>query len=190
MIAKRDPVTGIEQMTLQDDEDDDPEKNKKHQPTPEEIRLRQQRELEEKQRRYDEARAKIFGESTTSSGQSTPGNVTPPAGSDNRQNQRKQGRGRGGAYRGGGDSRGESRQESHSRRTPTGSQSSPRELYDPNFSPKPGAGFQKRDGDNGSPKPGWSATPREEDQVIRAPIGPDSSGRGGFKFARRGARDG
>ncbi|KAK3397916.1 hypothetical protein B0T20DRAFT_439432 [Sordaria brevicollis] len=67
VIAKRDPVTGLERLTLQDDEDDDVDKNKK-QETPEEIRMRQQRELEEKQRRYEEARAKIFGEASPSSG--------------------------------------------------------------------------------------------------------------------------
>lgn len=188
MIARRDPVTGIEQLTLQDD-DEEEDDAKKAQPTPEEIRMRQQRELEEKQRRYDEARAKIFGGSGASSGQSSPGNVTPPSASDGRQTQRKQPRGRGGGYRG--DSRPEGRQDSHSRRVPAGSQTSPRELYDPNFSSKPGAGSTaKREGESGSPRPGRSLTPREEDQVIRAPIGPDSSGRGGFKFAKRGAKDG
>ncbi|KAH7634949.1 hypothetical protein B0T09DRAFT_370281 [Sordaria sp. MPI-SDFR-AT-0083] len=99
VIAKRDPVTGLERLTLQDDEDDDEDKNKK-QETPEEIRMRQQRELEEKQRRYEEARAKIFGEAS-SSGLSTPGSITPPKETDkadrprsDRQNHRR-GRGRG-----------------------------------------------------------------------------------------------
>ncbi|KOS16847.1 hypothetical protein ESCO_004894 [Escovopsis weberi] len=48
--------------------------------TPEEIRAKQRRERDEKQRRYDEARAKIFGESAPSSRGSSPGAgaVTPP----------------------------------------------------------------------------------------------------------------
>ena len=66
MIAKKDPITGIERMTLQDDDDDDDE-SKKNQPTPEEIKLQQQRDREEKQRRYDEARAKIFVEPSPAS---------------------------------------------------------------------------------------------------------------------------
>jgi hypothetical protein len=59
-----------------------------------------------------------------------------------------------------------------------------RELYDPGYAPKPGFNIQKRVEPAGQPgnQPG---TPREEDQIIRAPRGPDGSGRGGFGFARR-----
>lgn len=205
MIAKRDPVTGLEQLTLVDDDADD-EESKKPQPTPEEIRKRQQRELEEKQRRYEEARAKIFGDSNPSSGQSTPGTVTPPHSGEARQNFR----GRGGRGRG---NRGGNRQDDRNRRTqqdqqsPNGARelfdpnSSPkpgfngqssngtRELFDPGYSPKPGFNVQKRGGD-GSPLQGSrSGTPRQEEQAIRAPRGPDSSGRGGFGFARRGNKE-
>ncbi|KAH8910745.1 hypothetical protein BR93DRAFT_964601 [Coniochaeta sp. PMI_546] len=181
-IMRKDPVTGLEQLTLQDDDEDDDESAKKHQPTPEEIRLRQQKELEEKQRRYEEARAKIFGGSNPSSGQSTPGNVTPPRSSDGRQGQRGRGRGRG-AHRG------ENKQDHYrpdtpGRRQQPASQTGTRELFDPNYSAKPGFNIQKRGGEGGgSPRPSSS---REEDQVIRAPRGPDGSGRGGFGFARRG----
>ncbi|EEY18774.1 conserved hypothetical protein [Verticillium alfalfae VaMs.102] len=86
-VARRvDPVTGaISQLSIRDDDDDDDEaggRAKAVQPTPEEIRARQQREREEKQKRYDEARAKIFGESNPlvrdheSCGPRAP--VTPP----------------------------------------------------------------------------------------------------------------
>ncbi|KAK3694696.1 hypothetical protein B0T22DRAFT_477430 [Podospora appendiculata] len=184
MISRRDPITGLEQLTLQDDDEDDGESNK-HQPTPEEIRMRQQRELEEKQRRYDEARAKIFGDPGLSSGQSSPGNVTPPQ-SEGRQNYKGKNRGRGG---GGAIHRSDSRQDNQSRRQPSSQQSSTRELFDPSYSPKPNFNLSKRGGDV-SPQPGRSLTSREEDQVIRAPRGPDGSGRGGFGFARRGAQDG
>lgn len=185
MIAKKDPVTGLEKLTLQDDGEEDDEASKRHQPTVEEIRKRQQRELEEKQRRYDEARAKIFGEpkSTPSSGHSTPGTVTPPQMSEGRQNQNQRGKGRGrGGYRGD-----HARHDNQTRRQANAAGA--RELYDPNFSPKPSYSGQKRGGSGASPQSTRSTTPREEDQVIRAPKGPDGSGRGGFGFARRGAKE-
>ncbi|KAM7195090.1 hypothetical protein V8F20_007640 [Naviculisporaceae sp. PSN 640] len=199
MIAKRDPVTGLEQMTLQDDHDEDDDESKKNQPTPEEIRQRQQREREEKQRRYDEARAKIFGEPSPSSGQSTPRSVTPPqsannegvgSGSGGGGSSRGNYRGRGGRGRGRGGRGGygyqndrEGRQESHSPRPPSNHQAGTnRELYDPSYSPKPG----RRGGGDTPPQLSRSATPRDEDQAIRAPRGPDASGRG-FGFAKRGS---
>ncbi|KAH8676181.1 hypothetical protein BX600DRAFT_196405 [Xylariales sp. PMI_506] len=201
MIAKRDPVTGLAGMSIRDDSDD--EKDGRPQETPEEIRARQQRELEEKQRRYEEARAKIFGDSSSggggggggikggsgrSSGASTPGAVTPPRSGSER---RGRGRGRGG-FRGHGGDRGSGssagdfqRSNSH-----TGGGASlrdegrERELFDPGYSPKPGFPFERRGG--GASLSGRS-TPRDEDQVIRTPRGPDGGGRGGFGFARRGA---
>ncbi|KAL0474406.1 hypothetical protein QR685DRAFT_433643 [Neurospora intermedia] len=184
VIAKRDPVTGLERLTLQDDEDDDESKNKK-QETPEEIRMRQQRELEEKQRRYDEARAKIFGESSPSSGLSTPGSVTTPKETDRTDRARsgrpnhRRGRGRGGMHRT------DSRPESQTRRLPLKPQSTPRELFDPNYSTTPGSTSLRRSGED-SPNVSKPNSRRDEDQAIRAPRGPDSSGRGGFGFARRG----
>jgi hypothetical protein len=167
-------VTGLERLTLQDDE----EEAERKQESPEEIRKRQQRELEEKQRRYEEARAKIFGESTPSSGQSSPRTGTPPLGNDGRQNIRGRGRGRGG--------RGRDQENGRSDRVPppVRQSGSTRELYDPGYSPKPGFNIHKR-GDPSVQSGSRSNTPREEDQVIREPRGPDGSGRGGFGFARR-----
>ncbi|KAK0734382.1 hypothetical protein B0T26DRAFT_737073 [Lasiosphaeria miniovina] len=164
-----------------DDEDDEAQKN---QPTPEEIRLRQQRELEEKQRRYEEARARIFGDSNPSSGQSTPGNTTPPQAHEGRQGFRGRGRGRGG----GGAYRNDRGQDSQARRPQTNQQPS-RELFDPVSSPRPGFGAQNRSGDESPQQSGRSGTLRADDQIIRSPRGPDGSGRGGFGFARRGAKD-
>ncbi|KAL2132521.1 hypothetical protein VTI74DRAFT_3711 [Chaetomium olivicolor] len=181
MIARRDPVTGLEQMTLQDDDENKEPEAK--QESPEEIRKRQQRELEEKQRRYEEARAKIFGDSNPSSGQSTPRTGTPP--NEGRQSQRGRGRGRGG--------RGRDRDYDsgrQGRRQPEVQQTGGvRELYDPGYSPKPGFNVQKR-GDASGQSGSRSSTPREEHQPIRAPKGPDGSGRGGFGFARRGGDHG
>ncbi|KAI0172107.1 hypothetical protein GGR52DRAFT_573251 [Hypoxylon sp. FL1284] len=177
-----------------EDEDDDESKKSAPRPTPEETVARQQRERDERQRRYDEARAKIFGSPapnpSPSSGASTPGAVTPPPRSaDGRGHQRGRG-GRGGGRGGGGQHRrNESRGDRDSSNNGFGqrpnSQSGGRELYDPKYAPKPTSQpFERR------PNSGAS-TPRDEDQqqqTIRSPRGPDGSGRGGFGFAKRGAK--
>ncbi|KAF3061105.1 hypothetical protein GL218_03808 [Daldinia childiae] len=180
--------------------DDDEDNKKTPQLTPEEILAKQQREREEKQRRYDEARAKIFGTNSTvigssnpSSGTSTPGAVTPPRSAEGRG---PRGRGRGGRGGGGGHRHNESRGERDRDRDsniqrPSSQSGGGRELYDPNYSPKPGVQLERKgninNSDGGAPLSRRS-TPREEDQIIRAPRGPDGSGRGGFGFAKRGAK--
>ncbi|ERT03041.1 uncharacterized protein SPSK_09257 [Sporothrix schenckii 1099-18] len=292
MIRRRDPVTGIEELTVRDDaaeaEAEAAAAAQRNKETPEQIRQRQQREREAKQRKYDEARAKIFGEplpassskdsnkdshsnsnsiNTTANNNnnntSTPGSLassrqpspaprssggnnggshTPPHAQQSGGYRGKgRGRGQGGAYRGDrlgeGNGRGQHQQHDNSfnRRQPQQQQqqqqqhqvgqnyqngaastqntapfsSSPsatppgtRELYDPNYSPKPqsqrrlgGQGHHQHAGGTGSgsgsdvtgsPYPSRTGTPREEEFVVRAPRGPDSSGRGGFGFARRG----
>jgi len=164
-VQRIDPVTGLAKMTLEDD--DDEEEQKKDQQTPEELRLRAQREREEKQKRYDEARARILG---TPSGSSSPGTTSPPA-EDGKVNR---GKGRG---------RGNGRQEIQR----PGSQLGTRELFDPNYTPKPGGlTIQKRSGENS----GAGSATRNEDQILRAPRGPDGTGRGGFGFAKRGGKTG
>ncbi|KAI0815727.1 hypothetical protein GGR55DRAFT_359163 [Xylaria sp. FL0064] len=195
MITKRDPLTGaLSQLTVEDEEEDDGKT--KIQLSPEEIRAKQQRERKEKQRRYEEVRAKIFGTtpaasssgygSNTSSGTSTPGNATPPRSTADGRGLRGRGRGRGvGSSSAGGHRHNDSRGDSSSSQRP-GSQSGPngRELYDPGYSPKPGFTFERRGG--GTPVSSRS-TPREEDQIIRSPRGPDGNSRG---FAKRGAKAG
>ncbi|KAI1650348.1 uncharacterized protein F4817DRAFT_259229 [Daldinia loculata] len=182
------------------DGDDDEDSKKTPQLTPEEILAKKQREREEKQRRYDEARAKIFGTNSTaigssnpSSGTSTPGAVTPPRSAEGRG---PRGRGRSGRGGGGGHRHNESRGERDRDRDsniqrPSSQSGGGRELYDPNYSPKLGVQLERRgnsnNSDGGAPLSRRS-TPREEDQVIRAPRGPDGSGRGGFGFAKRGAK--
>lgn len=169
-------------LTLDDDDEDGPKKEV--QLTPEEIRAKQKRDHEEKQRRYEEARAKIFG-SNPSSGASSPGTVTPPR-SDGHFAPRGRGRGRGGYRNNNNDSRQfETRQ--FDNRRPLVPSTSGRELYDPNHSARPDS-LQKRGNDTASPA--RSMTPKDEQQApIRAPRGPDGSGRGGFGFARRGDRE-
>ncbi|CAL3963656.1 unnamed protein product [Diplocarpon coronariae] len=159
-VQKIDPLTGLAKMTIEDDDDDDEVKRDLR--TPEELRLQAQRNREEKQRIYNEARARILG---TPSGSSTPGVIASPT------EEGRAGRGRG---RGRGAGRGETSRPQ--------SQSGPKDLYDPNYTPKPGATIQKRTGE--PPRTGRS-TPKDEDHVIRAPRGPDGSGRG---FAHRGGR--
>lgn len=168
VIAKRDTGNG-----------DDEETKKEVQLSPEEIRAKQKRDREEKQRRYEEARAKIFGESNPSSGASSPGTVTPPR-SDGHFASRGRGRGRGG-YRNNDSRQNENRQFDAPRRAQHPSASG-RELYDPNFTSRPDSQTQKRGNDN-------QFTTRAEQNPIRAPRGPDGSGRGGFGFARRGAKE-
>lgn len=155
MVQVTDPVTGLSRMTL---EDEGEEEEKKDKPTAEELRLRAQRDREEKQRRYDEARARILG---PKSGASTPGTTTPPMSEEGKG--RGKGRGRGG------------RQENARPQ----SQSGPKELYDPHYTAKPGTPVQRHNGE--------ATRPKDEEQIIRAPRGPDSSGRG---FGHRGGRTG
>ncbi|CZR62063.1 uncharacterized protein PAC_11960 [Phialocephala subalpina] len=164
VVEKIDPVTGLAKMTIEDD--DDEEEQKKDQPTPEELRARAQREREEKQRKYNEARERILG---PSSGVSSPGNVTPPT--EDSRGSRGKGRGRGNG-----------RQQENSRPQ---SRSGNKELFDPNYTPKPGVSIQKR----GESSRSGRSTPRDEEQVIRAPKGPDASGKG-FGFANRGRKQG
>jgi hypothetical protein len=160
------------QMTLDGDGDDDGAKQEA-QPTPEEIRAKQRRDREEKQRRYEEARAKIFGESATSSGASSPsGAVTPPRSS--------RGRGRGGVQRNSNDGRQLDSRRQNNNAPPT------RELYDPGYSPKPESSQGRGSDSDGATR--GSSGPRNEIPAIRQPRGPDGSGRGGFGFARRGAK--
>ncbi|KJZ76663.1 hypothetical protein HIM_03999 [Hirsutella minnesotensis 3608] len=176
-VVARDPVTGMARLGLDDGAvgADRPEA----QPTPEEIRAKQKRDREEKQRRYDEARAKIFGESAPSSRGSSPGTVTPPRPEGRYHQGPGRGRGRGTGPRNGSDPR---QHQPDIRRQ--NSQAGPaRELYDPNYVSRPD-GFSQRRGFEGD---AWKGRD-EPQQPLRAPRGPDGSGRGGAGFVRRGAK--
>ncbi|KAK0104701.1 hypothetical protein ONS95_004973 [Cadophora gregata] len=159
MVQKVDPVTGLAKMTMEDDEE---EEVRQDQPTQEELKARAEKARQEKQKKYDEARARIF---VTGSGRSTPGIVTSPT--EEARSIRGKGRGRGNG-----------RQENSRPQSQSGS----KELFDPNSVAK--SGTQKR---NGETRRSGTSTPKDEDQVIRAPRGPDSSGRG---FGNRGGRMG
>lgn len=146
-----DPITGLAKLAL---EDEDEERNK-NQPTPEELRLRAQKELEERKRKYEQRRAELMA----GSGTKVPGTVTPP----NEEGRQNRGKGRGG-----------NRQESRR----LDSQSGTKELFDPNFTPRPGVTIQKR---NAEPMRSGRSTPKEDDQLTRKPRGPDANGGAGFR---------
>jgi hypothetical protein len=175
-------TAGIAQIGLngEDDESDD-EGSKRAEPTAEERQAMALKNREEKQRKYEEARERLFGSpSATTSGASSPGSTTPPL----RQHEGRGGKGKG---RGGGGGSGREREK---RDSSTASSKSRHHLYDPASAVKPSAGFAQRqlhrqqsnnsDSDKNAPAP---------QQPIRNPRGPDASGRGGFsRFANRGGR--
>ncbi|KAL8784650.1 MAG: hypothetical protein Q9195_008953 [Heterodermia aff. obscurata] len=161
-----DPASGIGQLSLEDEDEDDDADQKKNVMTVQERQQKAQRDREEKQRKYEEVRERLFGteaaEVKKNSGITTPPKQRPDADS------RRQSRSRGG---------GEGRPSSSA-----GSKS--RQLFDPMYTAKTDSTYiQKRDGQTDSGR----STPSEQ-LPIRNPKGPDGSGRGGFGFASRGGR--
>ena len=150
-----------------DDEDDDEEENEvvKRTMTIEERQMRAQKEREEKQKKYEEVRQRLFGATdTATNGSPSSSFITPPSNLGDGKSK--------GKNRGGRDSR------------PTASVgSSSRQLYDPNYTVKPDSVYIQKKEAPGSDS--GRSTPSEE-RPIRAPRGPDGSGRGGFGFASRG----
>ena len=170
MSATKDVTSGIGALTI--DEDDDNEDEGKKQPalTPEERALRAQHEREEKQRKYAEARERLFGASSSNSASGSKPPSPAPAGAS------RGSRGKGKARNGGEARTGDSRPGSS-----TGGKS--RQLYDPSYTPKPDSIYvQKKDAQTSD---SGRSTPVDE-LIIRQPKGPDGSGRGGHGFANRG----
>ena len=156
VIAKKDPVSGIDKLTIEDDDEDDETKPKPL--TLEERQAKAAKEREEKQRKYEEARERLFGTSgsVSGSGSNTPRATPSPSRASADKNK---GRRRG----------------SH----PTSSSGSKsRHLYDPNYAHKPDYVQKKENTVPDSSKTG------DEEQVVRQPRGPDSSGRDGHGFGR------
>ena len=170
VVTRTDPVSGLEQLTIEDDEDDDEDDTRRNTMTMEERQQKAQREREEKQRKYEEVRERLFGAgvSGTTSGTATPGQVTPP----------KAGPGWEGKPRG--RSKGD-----RDGRPSSSVDSKTRPLYDPNYTVKSESVYiQKREAQSSG---SGRSTPVEQ-QLIRNPRGPDGSGRGGFGFATRGRK--
>ena len=167
-------TAGLGRLGLDDDDDSDDD-TKPPQPTPEERHAIALKNREEKQRKYEEVRERLFGSpSATASGTSSPGSTTPP-----RQNSTGEGRGRG-KGRGGG-------RDHQKRDSSSASSKSSRHLYDPSTSAKSNGPFLQR---GGRPQVERSGSDTQApQQPMRSPRGPDASGRGGFNF-NRGARTG
>lgn len=168
-----DPSTGIASMNLANEEDSEGEERKKAAQDFAERQARAQREREEKQRKYNEVREKLFGSSTPSNE-----DTQSRASSTNGRNSSR-GKGRSRGHR-------EGQSTSSGDQSPARPQSQRKELYDPGYSVKPNSVYiQKRDA-KGSPGP----VTLVDEQPVRAPRGPDGSGRGGRGFAPRGNKTG
>ncbi|KAJ5709667.1 hypothetical protein N7493_009958 [Penicillium malachiteum] len=170
-------TAGLNQLGLNGDiGDSDDEFNKAPEPTPEERQAIALKNLEEKQRKYEEVRERLFGSpSATTSGNSSPGSTTPP-----RQPQSGEGRGKG---------KGRGNGRDYQKRDSSSTSSKSRHLYDPSSSAKPNgppSQMRERPADRSDSEKQGSPAPQ---QPTRHPRGPDASGRGGFKF-NRGARVG
>ena len=121
VIARKDPVSGLEKLIVEDEDDDELDAFKPKVLTMEERQAKAQKEREEKQRKYEEVRERLFGASNPPSGSNSPGSVTPP----------KSGRGRG---KGSKDSRPSS----------SSGGGKGKQLYDPNYNAKPTSSYVQR----------------------------------------------
>ena len=165
VVARTDPVSGLEQLTIEDDDDDDDDEGKMKTLTMEERQLKAQKEREEKQKKYEEVRERLFGASEPSSAVISPSIVTPPT-----------------ARAPGDRSRGKNKPSREPRPSSSNGNKS-RQLFDPNYNAKPDSVYlQKKEGQVSGSRP---LTPAVE-PILRTPKGPDGSGRGGFGFATRG----
>lgn len=145
-------------LTTEDHSDDSDEDNKPPEPTPEERQAMALKNLEEKQRKYEEVRERLFGSpSAPTSGSSSPRSATPPK-------QSGEGRGKGKSRGGGRDNR--------NKRDSSAASGRSRQLYDPGHSPKPSPTFLQK----------------EERQQIGNARGPEGNWRGGPRLATRGTR--
>ncbi|KAL2841615.1 hypothetical protein BJX68DRAFT_271045 [Aspergillus pseudodeflectus] len=153
-------------------EDDDSDEDKAPEPTAEERQAIALRNLEEKQRKYEEVRERLFGTpSAPTSGASSPRSATPP---------RNEGRGKG-------RSRGNGRDTNNNRdrREQSAASGKSKQLYDPSSPSRPNSSYGRKDRQQ-SDERGQSDQPQSPRQPIRSPRGPDGSGRGGFGAFRGG----
>lgn len=157
MIEQIDPVTGLLKLKLGDDEDDEEKIDKT---SPQELRQRALKEREEKQKRYDLARARILGTSTISSSLGETivyQNSKQERSKSMHHNERSKGNGRDNKFSG---------STYNSGSVPRDSKTTVR---------KPSAEFSssKSQGDFG---------------IIRLSRGPDFTGKPGFDFTKKGER--
>ncbi|KAL4888304.1 hypothetical protein BDV59DRAFT_196576 [Aspergillus ambiguus] len=155
-------AAGVGRLGLASKDEDSEDDSKAPEPTPEERQAIALRNLEEKQRKYEEVRERLFGSpSGTTSGASSPRSATPPKQNEGRGKGKNRGNGRDNNNR--------------DKRDASAASSKSRQLYDPGSPARSNSGFGQRN-DQQHPR-----------QPYRTPRGPDSSGRGGFR-GNRGAR--
>lgn len=171
LSRKPDAPINLGGLKLQDDDDSEEEERKRAEAAFAERKARADAERIEKQRKYAEARERIFGNATggTASGESSPTREVSTA--------RGRGHGRTGSKPRGrvNDDRNGSAAQSPARAASRPQQ----QLFDPYSLGKPAATEER------------ARTPRAyaDNMPIRMPKGPDGSGRGGFGFANRGGRN-
>lgn len=191
-------ATGVGALNLGDDEDDSEEEARKA--AVKDLAARQLKaklEREEKQRKYVEARARLFGAGSSAADTNMNTIAARPSSSTGTTGSKSQPR-RGGRRAtaagglGGRDSVSASSSADQSpARNPT---PVVRQLYDPDYTGRPGSvSIQKRGAASSSSSRAESpngVSSSSSQQPIRLPKGPDGSGRGGFGFAARGGRFG
>lgn len=143
-----------------DDDDSEEERQKKAAADFEDRKARAALERAEKERKYAEARERIFGSPVSS------------AAEDSRSSSANKPRGGKGRGRGGRDSQPRSSNE----QSPARGAPPTRQLYDPSYTPKHGSVFIQKKENNGS-RP---ATPNGLEKPIRQPQGPARGGGRGF----------
>ncbi|KAF2452425.1 hypothetical protein BDY21DRAFT_425201 [Lineolata rhizophorae] len=187
----------------EDDVDSEEEERRRIERSYAERAARAAREREDKARRYQERREQLFGpsrgEEGGGGGAGSRSGTTPGRGRSGR------GKGRGGARgagAGGAGGREHGYRSGHA--SPSSADQSParppsgaglrRLLFDPNCAAKPhSVSVQRRENPavvGGKPAHGGGVAALEEQEPIRAPRGPDGTGRGGFGFAARGGSKG
>ncbi|KAF2120589.1 hypothetical protein BDV96DRAFT_641255 [Lophiotrema nucula] len=172
VLSRNGATTGMAGLKLDDDDDSEEERRKQNEAAFEERKTRAAKERTEKERRYAEARERLFG---------SPAPAEDPQGRASPSKQHR-GKGRG---RGGRDTQPRSTPGSNEQ-SPARSAASAKQLYDPSYSVKPNSIFiQKRESSNSRP-----STPNEQQRPIREPKGPEAIGRGGRGFAPRGRGSG
>ncbi|KAF1943202.1 hypothetical protein EJ02DRAFT_144803 [Clathrospora elynae] len=149
-------------MSLEDD-DSEEERQKKAAADFEERKLRAQKERAEKERKYAEARERIFGSPAASAADDSRSNSPNKA-------TRGKGRGRGGR---------DSQPRSSNEQSPARTAAPARQVFEPTYAPKPGSVYiHKKEAHTSRP-----STPNTQEKPSRQPQGPAGGGRG---FAPRG----
>lgn len=147
-----------------DDDDSEEERQKKAAADFEERKLRAQKERVEKERKYAEARERIFGSPAASATDDSRSNSPSKA-------TRGKGRGRGGR---------DSQPRSSNEQSPARAPAPARQLFDPTYAAKPGSVYiQKKEAGTSRP-----TTPSTQEKPVRQPQGPARGG--GRGFAPRG----